>query len=397
MNPKNSDFLAGATGVTECLIHELGRLLTDLTAQVEDARGQSVAIDESVISEPEVGMSALWVAQTALAVTRERFHQERTARKALEQELNGAKTALRGAEERAEVMSTELEQTRIELRELTIKVNAMASSAKNDSIQFEEKYTVLEVTLGERDKEINWAREQEREARQELGRINLQLIPLRVELNEREKAHVAFEATLGEREKELRWAREQESQATQELARAHLEIIAIRATLEEREEEFGHTHAELISAYARVEEREDARNRLRLARQDAANSYSIASNLRIRSRIASRSQRVTRKRLRAKNDTLQTAHEELQLTCRQLIDLVEGLQAERSNIDDVVHKLRKKYEKNKDEKRALKAKLARLEEEKENGLNMGGARPAKRKAEADLDQTGQKQKKRVSM
>lgn len=50
----------------------------------QDVRA-SATMDESVISEPEVGMSALWVAQTALAVTRERFHQERTARKALEQ------------------------------------------------------------------------------------------------------------------------------------------------------------------------------------------------------------------------------------------------------------------------------------------------------------------------
>lgn len=42
-------------------------------------------------------------------------------------------------------------------------------------------------------------------------------------------------------------------------------------------------------------------------------------------------------------------------------------------------------------------KLAQLEGGKENGLSMGGPRPAKRKAEADIDETGQKQKKRILM
>ncbi|KAJ6553309.1 hypothetical protein B0H19DRAFT_1156163 [Mycena capillaripes] len=138
---------------------------------------------------------------------------------------------------------------------------------------------------------------------------------------------------------------------------------------------------------------------LRLLRHAASAARSSAAIFRARLKTANRNHKTATGKLKLE----QAAHEELKFTCRQLIEIVEALEAAACiNKIETRHwhatsecKYQKKYEKAKDKNQELKTKLVKLSAEQ--GSTGAGKRSKKRKAEGELVQPDNKRRVRHSM
>ncbi|KAJ7681068.1 hypothetical protein DFH06DRAFT_1164950 [Mycena polygramma] len=150
---------------------------------------------------------------------------------------------------------------------------------------------------------------------------------------------------------------------------------------------------QLARAYTQVAQRDmelrTTRKELRVVKHAALSARSTTDLIRARYKMARRNHKAMRQKLRSEH----AAHEELKFTCRQLIDLVEGLEAaaaadkeQRQSHADTC-KFKAKYKKTKAQNRELRTKLVEVDEAKENGNAVDSK---KRKASGEMEQ----QKKR---
>ncbi|KAJ6580349.1 hypothetical protein DFH09DRAFT_1076612 [Mycena vulgaris] len=304
-------------------------------------------------NDSDMGMSALWVVQTALELTREQLIQERAARKTLEKARGSACAssipALIRLNTGRSANHSELQPAR-RRSSTRLLPNACRSRLLSE----------IKATAEARENELR-AATQELEHRKTVPCVVMELIP------------------------------------TQDLH-------TMRARLEPRGRELGSARGELAITHAPICEHEKAlkttRRHLRAAQWHAVTldcghtqiRMQGLAKLRMRHKITSTSQRAATQRLRGRHHALQTAHAELQFTCRQLIELVEGLEAAGGGVDDAYERqalgrLHKKYQKEKQEKRALRAELVQLRATKENGVTLedSSSRPVKRKSEGEIE------------
>ncbi|KAJ7681072.1 hypothetical protein DFH06DRAFT_1315803 [Mycena polygramma] len=152
---------------------------------------------------------------------------------------------------------------------------------------------------------------------------------------------------------------------------------------------------QLARAYTQVAQRDmelrTMRKELRVVKHAALSARSTTDLIRARYKMARRNHKATRQKLRGEQD----AHEELKFTCRQLIDLVEGLEAaaaadkleKQHSHADFTCKYKARYKKTKAKNCELRMKLVEVDEAKENGNAVDSK---KRKASGQMEQ----QKKR---
>ncbi|KAJ6476474.1 hypothetical protein C8R47DRAFT_1141540 [Mycena vitilis] len=199
------------------------------------------------------------------------------------------------------------------------------------------------------------------------------------------------------RDANLRFAACEETNLHLHCTRTHLEVAGDQ---------------QLARAYTQVAQRNmelrTTRKELRVMKHAAMGARSTTELIRARSKMARRNHKATRQKLRGEQD----AHEELKFTCRQLIDLVEGLEAaaeaetvnwhrkldvanlqpqlekQQSHVDSTC-KYKARYKKTKALNRELRMKLVEVDEAKENE-NENGVASKKRKASGEIEQ----QKKR---
>ncbi|KAJ7860171.1 hypothetical protein B0H13DRAFT_2672135 [Mycena leptocephala] len=360
----NASFFAGAGDVIECFVRELGILQASLKAEeVRAAR-----------DETEAEVSILWVTKTALAVTRQRFALERAAKKSLQRDLTSAKT---------------------EVCQEMVKFRALSDRSSVREAELEQEIAKLRAALHERDEELLLVR-------RSFGIYNLFLTDYKIK-NDLSKAHqdtMKVQAKLAKTKLRLDEQTRRTQVAKEECAAAavHLEDDKnpaagpdiTRARLETREAEIKCVRAELGQVHARIAARDQelrlTSKRLRMAQRDAVGARSMMAMMRTRYATSKRSNIALKDKLKIEK----ASHEELKLTCRQLIVIVEAAEAGAS-AETVEHshshgtsecKYQKKYMKAKAKNGKLEMKLAALNAEHESPLGSGSK---KRKMEDGME------------
>ncbi|KAJ7036946.1 hypothetical protein C8F04DRAFT_1393938 [Mycena alexandri] len=132
------------------------------------------------------------------------------------------------------------------------------------------------------------------------------------------------------------------------------------------EEELTRTREELACANARITANDQqlavTRKKLRLAQKNAAAAHSMTAKIRSRWQLLNTRHKLTRLKSKAEYAALREEHETLKVTTRQLIDIVEGLEAAAEKNEDL-HSAANctyhaKYKKVKAENKALNLRLS---------------------------------------
>ncbi|KAJ7788965.1 hypothetical protein B0H14DRAFT_2946494 [Mycena olivaceomarginata] len=322
----NADVLAGASDVIECFLKELAVLQGHIKAEETRLRAARAEADEATRDQEELGLSLMCVTKIALDVTRQRLAQERTARK---------REALE-ARERHRIDAERAAETERDLRE---------------------KLANLRAALDERNEEVAITKKYLHAARQDtLKAQSLQQLGLNHTLKEKDG-----------------------------------ELEAVRSILRSRPCRPGLTHdqvlKEMVQAHAQMavrdEELERTRKQLRSVVRTAAGARSIAAISRARQKTSRMNCRATKEEPKKE----QVAHEELKLTCRQLIDIIEApeeaAKADKTKSphshDETGCKYKTKYKRLKAETRGLQTKSSDLGATVETGSR-------KRKVDGEMEQ-----------
>ncbi|KAJ7693248.1 hypothetical protein B0H14DRAFT_3045594 [Mycena olivaceomarginata] len=260
----NADVLAGASDVIECFVKELAVLQGHIKAEETRLRAARAEADEATRDQEELGLSLMCVTKIALDMTRQRLAKERTAKK---------REALE-ARERHRIYAERAAETERDLRE---------------------KLANLQAALDERNEELGIAKKDLHAARQDTLKARSELVEL--------KSH---------------------SDNCERTADDDTTQLGLNHTLKEKDGELEAVLKEMVQAHAQMavrdEELERTRKQLRFAVRTAAGARSTAAISRARQKTARMNCKATKEEL--KNE--QAAHEELKLTCRQLIDILEA-------------------------------------------------------------------------
>ncbi|KAJ7351166.1 hypothetical protein DFH08DRAFT_96747 [Mycena albidolilacea] len=167
--------------------------------------------------------------------------------------------------------------------------------------------------------------------------------------------------------------------------------LGLNHTLKEKDEELEAVLKEMVQAHAQMavrdEELERTRKQLRFAVRTAAGARSIAAISRARQKTARMNCKATKEELKRE----QAAHEELKLTWRQLIDIIEASEeapkADKTKSphshDETGCKYKTKYKMLKAETRGLQTKSPDLDATIE-------ARSRKRKVDGEMEQQNER-------
>ncbi|KAJ7232331.1 hypothetical protein B0H12DRAFT_1328099 [Mycena haematopus] len=198
-----------------------------------------------------------------------------------------------------------------------------------------------------------------------------------------------LQAALGELNEELRIARQDLYATRQENTKMQLELELQAQIVKAGDRDLGR---ELSQAHTHQKEQlSTARQQLRFALRQAAGARSIAAMTYERHNVAKRNRESAKQALKKER----AAHEELKLTCRQLIDLVETLEGAAKAMESrhfhegAECEYQKKYKRLKQRTQEREAKLAEFRAELSADVKAG----RKRKAN---DMERQKSKRRIT-
>ncbi|KAJ7168927.1 hypothetical protein C8R46DRAFT_1092876 [Mycena filopes] len=286
----NPDFLAGAADVIDCFVHELGVLQGQLKEEGKRLSRSTEAAQDSE-EDGNLELSVLAITKTALMVTRERLAKERDARKSLERELKALKEGVRGLRDGFKALAAQKDEM---------------VATNTDLLQLIDE---RDSKLRELADAVCLARKDALEAQTERDAADSRLATVTKELSdlktsaaaEKEQARKDADAAKLQAQEDLRSAQQDEQKRLSDRTNVLLAQSSTRLT-------------------ARDQQLVVARKKLGLAR-------SMTAKVRAQYQLLSGHHKSTKERLKAALVAERGEHEELKVTTRELIDLVEVLEA----------------------------------------------------------------------
>ncbi|KAJ7637810.1 hypothetical protein B0H17DRAFT_1216968 [Mycena rosella] len=262
-----------ATGL-QCLGFD-GALYDSFRQLFAEAKSEHDTSCEQCGDNDDPNMSKLWIAQTALAEMRRRYEEERDARKTADRRCASLQDMLQKGVDIARGTSHEL----------------LGVSAQFDAKVAEAAEAVAMVA----------------------------------ELN---KKLVAVEGQLDETKSKLRMARAQTILASETVTNTNLSLAAVNTTLNEKDGELSVTQCKLSAANKNMAKTQSVNKK-----QHLYDYVLIRRGMQKLEKL--RTKHTIQSSYRQHYEELTVRHEELQLTCRQLIGLVEGLETAGGSVQDV--------------------------------------------------------------
>ncbi|KAF7332841.1 hypothetical protein MVEN_02389000 [Mycena venus] len=295
---------------------DVKRRLYDLRAEL-DVEQESEPNTQDSDTTDEQGMSALWVAQTALIEMRQRYEEQRAGRREAEKKCSYLDSVVKQMEAASRVMTTSLQELAAESESQAGEVDAAVAI----SLELRKELGLMQAKFEESSDNLEIAAA-------EISALKIALEKMDTDMR---KKLVHYKAKFEALQDEV------------QTVRGALEMVFDDA----EETKMTKSDLELNQADRR------------LAHEELTNINAIAEQL--HKKLKTQSAAVSR--MEKSNARLQRKHEELKHTCRELIALVEGLEAAGDPVDDVdaLTRLHQKYKQIKAEQEELRAKLGKVE------------------------------------